>query len=111
MGELFELFDYENHCLSELPADEGVLNETRVLVSIADDQTFGIRVHGEGCEEFRLAPGLDTEVPWLAGIDDFLHDLAELVHLDWKNTPVGRGVAGLRDCRGEGFVDRLHAVA
>ena len=111
VGEFLEFFDHENHRLAELAAEECVLNEAGVLVSIADDQTLWIRVHGEGREEFRLAARLDAEVPWLAGIDDFLHDFAELVDLDRKNTPVGRGVAGLGDGRGKGFVDRLDAVA
>ena len=109
--QLFELFHDEDDCFAELAAEEGVLNEARVLVAVADHEALGVRVHGERGEELGLAPGLDAEVPGLAGVDDLLHDFAELVHLDRKNPTVGRGVAGLGDRRGEGCVDRLHAVA
>ena len=65
----------------------------------------------EGGEEFGLAAGLDAEMPRRARVEDFLHDLAELVHLDREHAAVGRLVAGLGNRLGEGFVDRLHAVA
>ena len=93
MCELFQLFHDENDRLAELAAEEGVLNEARVFVSVADHKTFGVRVHGERRQELGLAAGLDAEVPGLAGIDDLFHDLAELVDLDGKNPPVWRVVA------------------
>ena len=109
--QLFEFFHDEDDCFAELAAEEGVLNEARVLVAVADDKALGVRVHGESGEKLGLAAGLDAEVPGLAGVEDFFHDFAELVHLDGKHATVWRAVAGLGDRRGEGGVDRLHAVA
>ena len=93
MCQLFEFFHDENDCFAELAAKEGVLNEACVFVAVADDKALGVRVHGESGEKLGLAAGFDAKVPRLAGIDDLLHDLAELVHLDRKNPPVWRVVA------------------
>ncbi len=78
---------------AELASEEGVLNEARVLVAVADHKTFGVRVHGERGEKLGFAAGLDAKVPGLASIDDLFHDLAELVHLDGKHAAVWRVVA------------------
>ena len=45
------------------------------------------------------------------GVEDFLHDLAQLVDLDREHAAVRLLVAGLRDGAGERLADRLHAVA
>ena len=67
-------------------------------------------MHGQRGEQFRLAAGLDAEMVGRAGVHDFLHHLAKLVHLDRKNAAIAVFVAGFRDGRGEGFIDRLHAI-
>ena len=46
-----------------------------------------------------------------ARVENFLHDLAQLVDLDRKHAAVWLLVAGLRDGAGERLADRLHAVA
>ena len=111
VGQLLEFFHNEDDFFSELAAEERAADEARVLVAITDHEAFGIGVDREGCEEFRLAPCLNAEMPWLASVEDFLHDLAELVDLDREHTSIGCCVVGLRYCAGECLVDRLDAVA
>ena len=98
------------HLPSLLPeqrdADEGA-----VLVAVADDQGLGVRVHGERREQLGLAAGLEAEMICLAGIDDLLDDLAQLVHLDREDAAIMALVADLVDRAAERLVDRLDAVA
>ena len=66
---------------------------------------------GECGDHLRLAPGLDAEVVGNAGVDDLLHDLAELVHLDREDAAVVVLVTAFRNGAGKGFVETAHTVA
>ena len=81
-----------------------------VLVAVADDQRFRIAMNRQRREQLRLAARLDAEVKRLAGVDDLLDHLAELIDLDRKNAAIRRLITGFLDRRAERFVDRLHAM-
>ena len=109
--EFLELLDDKDHLLAELQSDEGGPDELVVLVPVADDEALRIGVDGERRDHLGLAPGLDPEVVGKPCVDDFLHDLAELVHLDREDTSVLVAVAAFGDGSGEGLVDPADAVA
>ena len=45
-----------------------------------------------------------------ARIDNLLHDLAKLIHFDWKDSPVLVLVAALGDRTGKGFIQSTNPV-
>jgi hypothetical protein len=110
LEELFEFLDDEDHLLPELAPEQRVLHEGRVLVAVANDQRFRVVVHRERREQFRFAARFDAEVIRAARVHDLLHDLAQLVHLDWKDAAIAVAILVLIDRRLEGFVDRLDAM-
>ena len=111
VAEFLEFFDDQDHLLAELQAEDGHLDEAGVLVAVADDEAAHLVLQREAGEELRLAADLQAEVEGLAGVEDFLHDFAELVDLDGKNAAIGALVIEFRDGIAEGEVDGLDAVA
>ena len=87
-----------------------IFDEFRVLVTVADDEVADLVLQRETREEFRLAADLKAEVERPARVQNFLHDLAELVHLDRKYAAVFALIIEFRDGSLEGLVDRLDAV-
>src|SRR6267378_6889024 len=69
--KLFEFFGNNDHLLVELATKERDADEGRVFIAITNDETFGILVHCERSDQFRLASGFKTEVKLLTGIDNF----------------------------------------
>ena len=111
LAQFLDLLDDHDDLLAQLAAHQRVLDEHGVLVTVADDDALQVAVHSQRGEEFRLAAALQPEVVFRARVEDFLHDLTQLVDLDRENAAVRLLVAGLRDGAGERLADRLHAVA
>ena len=86
--ELFEFLGNDDHLLAELATEQRDADERRVFVAIANDETFGILVHRQCGDQFRLASGFETKMKLLAGIDNFFNDFAQLINLDRKNTAI-----------------------
>ncbi len=83
----------------------------RVFVAIADDQRFGIVVHGQTGVDLGFRADLQTVVERLAGIEDLFHDFAELVDLDRKNAAIDAFVVVVGDRFVERGVEKLDAMA
>ncbi len=62
-------------------------------------------------EQFRLAADFEAKIIRLARVQDFLHHLAQLVHLDGKHAAKLSLIIELRDGTLERLVQRLDAVA
>ena len=82
-----------------------------VLVAVADDQAADLVLQRQAGEQLRLAADFQAEIERLAGIEDFLHHLAQLVHLDREHAAILALVIELGDGVAEGQVDGLDAVA
>src|SRR5690625_2561800 len=104
------LLDDDKDFFAEFPSAEGEPDIFIVFVTIADDQAFQIVVEGEGDQEFRFATGFDSEIVRFARVENLFDDLAELVDLDRKNSPVNAGVSLLFDRFLKSFVDFGDAV-
>jgi hypothetical protein len=109
--DLGELLDDDDDLLAQLAAEEGEPDVVVVLVAVADDEALGALVHGQGDHQLGLGAGLEAVVEVLAGGDDLVHDLAELVDLDGEDAAVFALVALFLDGLGEGLVDLGDAVA
>jgi hypothetical protein len=109
--ELFELFGNDDHLFSELATQQRDTDERRVLIAIANDETFRVLVHCQRGDQFRLAPGFETEVKLLTGIDNFFDNFAQLIDLDRKNSAIFIFVAKLRDRVLECAINRFDTVA
>jgi len=68
-----------------------------VLVAVADDQAAAAGVHRQRDHELGLGARLQAVAVVLAGLDDLVDDLAQLVHLDREHPPVLALVALLLD--------------
>jgi len=95
--EFGELLDDDDDFLAELAAEERETDVVVVLVAVADDEPLRPLVHGEGDHELGLRAGLEAVVEVLAGGDDLVDDLAELVDLDREDAAVAALVALVLD--------------
>ncbi len=109
--DLGELLDDEDDLLADLPAEEGEADVVVVLVAVADDEPVRSLVHGEGDHQFRLGAGLEAVGVVLAGGDDLVDDLAQLVDLDREYAAVGALVALVLDGFPEDLVELGDPVA
>src|SRR5437868_6617541 len=109
--QLFQFFDHNDNALAELAAEQRDPNKGAVLVTVADDQALRVLVHGERCDQLRFASRFQTKMKFLAGIDDFFDDFAELVHLDREHAAVMLLVTEFLDRLLECAIYRLDAVA
>ena len=96
---------------AELDAKDGHLDEPGVLVAVADDEAAHLALQRESGEQFRLAADFQPELKRLAGIENLLNHLAQLVHLDGKHAAIGPLVIEFRDGILERPVNGLDAVA
>ena len=108
--QLFQLFDDHDDAFAELDAEQRHLDELRVLVAVADDESALLVLQRKAGEEFRLAADFQAEVVRLAGIENFLHDFAELVHLDGKHAAILALKIKFRDGALKRLVNRLNAM-
>ena len=108
--EFLQLLNDEDHLLAEFQPQQGCTDELIILVAVTHHETLGIGMDGEGGDHLRLAAGLDAKVVGKPRVDDLLHDLAELVHLDREDSAVLVSVTALRDRAGEGFIETADAV-
>ncbi len=110
LEKLLEFFNHQNHLFAQLTAQQRVLDEERILVTVADDQRIGILVNGQRREQLRFASRFDPEMVRRAGVHDLLDHLAQLIDLDGENAAVNVLVGRLLDRSDERLVDRLHPV-
>ena len=111
VDKFLQLFDDQDHRLAKLASEQGIPDEVRVFVAVADDEAFRIRMHGESGKQFGLAAGFDSEMPGGARIEDLSNDFAQLVHFDGKNPAIHALVAHLGNRLRKRQIDRFHPVA
>ena len=109
--DLGDLLDDDDDLLAELAAEEREADVVVVFVAVADDEPLRTLVHRERDHQLGLGPGLQPVVVVLAGGDDLIDDLAELVDLDGEHAAVLALVALVLDRLGEDLVDLHDALA
>src|SRR5438105_14368624 len=109
--KLFEFLGNDDHLFAELAAKQRDADEGRVFVAIANDETFGVLVHRQRSDQFRLASGFETEVKLLTGIDNFYDNFAQLSDLERKNVAVVIAVPKFRDRVVECAINSFDTVA
>ncbi len=97
--------------LAELAPEQRHLDVKRVLVAVADEDALRVAMNRQRGEKLGLAPDLQPEFVRRAGIHDFFHHFAQLIHLDREDAAVLALVSGLGDGGAEFLVQDLHAVA
>ena len=110
LRQLLELLDDENDALAEFRAEQRILDQTGILVSVADDERFRIVVNRERREKLRLAAGFEAKMKRLSRGNDLRHDFLELVHLDRKDAAIDALIFELLDRRRKRAVHRLDAM-
>src|SRR5205807_9755454 len=108
--KLFQLFDNNDNRLAKFAPKQRNTNESRIFVTVADDQAFRILVHGERSDEFRFAAGFQSEVKLQAGIDNLFDDFPQLVDLDRENAAIFIAITELRHRGLKGAINRFDAV-
>src|ERR1043166_986011 len=111
LPQLLQLLHHQDHLLPQLRTQQGHADEVRVLVTVAHDQAAHLALQRQAREQLRLAAHFQPEVVWLARLQDFLHHLAKLIHLDREHPAITALVIELGDRVAEGQVDRLDAIA
>ena len=105
------MLDDNDDFFADLAAQQGEADVVVVLVTVADDEAAGPFVHGEGDHQLGFRPGLEAVAEVLAGGDDFIDDLAELVDLDGEHPAVFAFVTLFLDGLAEKLVELGDAVA
>ena len=95
--ELFDALEDDQHLVVEALRDERRLDVRQVLVTVAEDEAVFVFHRGERDQQLGLRPGLEAKSVRPAGVDDLLHHVALLVHLDGEHAAVGALVAVLLD--------------
>ena len=101
--DLFQTFEYDDHGLVEALRQERGLDVAGVLVAVADDQAADLLHRGECDQKLRFRACFESEIPWPATRDHFLHEVALLVDLDREHPAIDARVLVL----GDGFLERL----
>ena len=97
MPQLLQFLNDQDDCLAQFDAEHGHLDELRVLVPVANYEAADLILQRQAGEQLRLAADFEPEIKRLARVENFLHDLAELVHLDREHAAVTAPVAVFRD--------------
>ena len=108
--ELFQLFNHDDDQLAQFAPHKCDPNKGRILVAIANNQTFRVLVHGQGSDQLRLASRLQAEVKSLAGVNDLFDHFTQLIDFDREDTAVFSSVIEFRNCGLEGSIHRFDAV-
>ena len=111
MPQLLQFLDDQDDHFTQLDAEHRHLDELRVLVTIANNQTADLILQRQAGQQFWFAADFEAEIKRLARVENFLHDLAELVHLDREHAAVTAPVTVFRDGIAEGLVQRFDPVA
>jgi hypothetical protein len=90
--------DYRDDVAPDLVGEHGGLDELGVLEAIADDRRLVVRERHDR-QQLRLGTCLEPEAVRLPEVEDFLDDLALLIHLDRIHARVLALVLVLGDCR------------
>ncbi len=108
--QLFEFLDDQNHPFAQAQTEQCEADELRILVPVAYDERLRRVVDGKGRHQLRFRPSLEPELELAPGIDDLLHNLAQLVHLDREHTLITGAVPELLDRVPERKIHRAHPV-
>ena len=111
MLEFLEFLRNDDDRFVELAAEKRNPNKCRVLVAVADDQTFRVLMHGQRRNQFGFAAGFETKMKLPARIDDFFDHFTQLIDLDRENAPILIAITKLRHCALKRAVNRFNAVS
>ena len=109
--QLAGLLDHDEHPPAQLAPQQRQLDELAILVAVADDQPLDILQHGQHRVQLRLRARLQPPAKLAAELDDFLHHLPLLVHLDRIDPEVVALVAGFLARNREAPGNLRHAPA
>ena len=110
LGEFLQLLHDEDHALAEPRAEQRILDELAVFISVANDERFRVPMNRHRGKKLRLAARLDAKMERLTRQHDLLHHFLELVHFDRENPAIHIVVFELLDRRAKRLIDRLHAM-
>ena len=102
--ELVGLLHHRHDALAEALPEQHGAQHGRVFVAVADEQRAVALEVGERGDELGLRAALQPDAVGLAGLQDLLDHLVQLVHLDRVDRRVAPVVAGLGDGRAERLV-------
>ena len=108
--QLIQFFYNEEDTFAHLLCQQGKLNVAFVLVSVADNQGIGIRVHGNHGMQFRFGAGFKTEIEFLSVTDNLLDHRAHLIHFNRVDDKVLGFIAVLFRCLFKAFGYLFDAV-
>ncbi len=95
--KLGQLLDDNDHFFPQLAAEQREADIVVVFVAVADDEALVALVHRERDHQLGLGAGLEAVIVILAGGENLIDDLAQLVDLDGKDAAVGALVTLLLD--------------
>src|SRR5436309_8957932 len=110
LAKFLEFLDHHDDFFAQLGSQQRDANEAEIFVTVADDQAAQLALQRQAREQLRLAADLQSEVQWLARIQDLFDDLPELVHFDREHAAVAALVIELGDRIAKRDVDGLHPV-
>ena len=106
--DLVEAVDHDDRSAAELLGQQRQLHVGVVLVAVADDQRVRRVQQRQRDQQLRLAARLQAHALGGAVLDDLLHHVPLLIHLDGIDAPVAAAVAVLLDGGLEGLAEPLH---
>src|SRR5213080_1381848 len=95
--QLFQFFDDDDDRFAKFAAKKSDTNESRIFVTVADDQTLRIFLHGKRSNKLRFAARFEAKMKLFACIDDFLDHLTQLIDFDWKYAAILIPISELGD--------------
>src|SRR5438876_962739 len=108
--EFFQLFNHDDDQLAQFAPEKRDPDEGRVLVTITDDQTFRVLVHGQGRDQLGFAAGFQPQVKSPPGVNDLLDYFTQLIDFDREDAAVFPAVIEFGDSVLESTVNGFNAM-
>src|SRR5438477_2704298 len=108
--QFFQLLHHKNHLLAQFAPEQRDADEGWIFVTVANNETLRILVHGEGGDQLGFASGFEAKMVLFTRIDDFLDYFPKLIDFDGKNAAIAAPIIKFRDGGFKGPVDALDAM-
>src|SRR5207253_846446 len=97
LAQFLKLLNHHDDLLAKFCPQQCHFDETGILIAVANNQAAHLALHRQSGEQLRLAAYFEAEIERLAGIQNFFHHFAKLVHLDRKHTAIFTLIIELRN--------------